>query len=252
MNMKKVKLADLFEKYGAHYTVTYHASIEKGIIFEVEKKLGRSHQDSPNAYSYLSEAISIFKERLQEDYNNLVDYHTEELIQLGKNNFLSNIINKDKKEKIRHNQLRLEELHNVFIKSDKNRCITDESIVLNMYESDLQTYTHLHVVDLTNKAQMSIERVYIENLIPFIDSENNISLKLNITAFNVSKIEVINPVFIDNHIEPVEGYHIFSCREKAYDFAIDELMKSQYNEDIKMRLKLAKQVDSLFGYSSVY
>jgi hypothetical protein len=252
MNMKKVKLADLFEQYGAHYIATYHASIEKGIIFEIEKKLGRSQQDNPNSFLYLSEAISLFKSKLQEDYNNLVDYHNEELIQLSKNHFLSNLIKKDKKEKIRHHQLRLEELHNVYMKSDKNRCITDDTIMFNMHQTDIKDRAYLHVVDLTNQEQMSIERIYINNLIPFIDSENNISLRLNVVAFNVTQIEVINPEFIDNHLEPLEGYHIFNCREKAYDFAIEELMKSQYNENIKMRLKLAKQVDSLFGQSTVY
>jgi len=248
MNMKKVKLADLFEQYGAHYIPTYHASIEKGIIFEIEKKLGRKPPDATNTFMYLSEAISVFKSRLQEDYNNLVDYHTEELIQLSKNNFLSNFINKDKKEKIRHHQLRLEELHTAYITSDKNRCVTNETITFNMHQTDIKDHAYLHVVDLTKEDQMSIERIYINNLIPFIDNENNISLKLNVTAFDVKKIEIINPEFINNHLEPVEGYHIFNCRERAYDFSIEELMKSQYNEDIKMRLKLAKQVDNLFGY----
>lgn len=252
MNMKKVKLADLFEQYGAHYIATYHASIEKGIIFEIEKKLGRNQPDAPNTFIYLSEAISSFKSKLQEDYNNLVNYHTEELIQLSKNNFLSNLINKDKKDKIRHHQLRLEALHNMYITSDRNRCVTDETITFNMHQTDIKDYAYLHVVDLTKKDQMSIERIYINNLIPFIDNENNISLKLNVTAFDVKKIEIINPEFIDNHLEPVEGYHIFNCRESAYDFSIEELMKSQYNEDIKMRLKLAKKVDQLFGYDAHY
>ena len=252
MNMKKVKLADLFEQYGAHYITTYHASIEKGIIFEIEKKIGRNQQDNPNSFLYLSEAISVFKSKLQEDYNNLVDYHNQELIQLNKNHFLSNLINKDKKDKIRHHQLRLESLHNVYMTSDKNRCVTDETITFNMHKIDIKDNAYLHVVDLTKKNQMSIERIYINNLIPFIDNDNNISLKLNITAFDVKKIEVVNPEFIDDHLEPIEGYHIFNCREKAYDFSIEELMKSQYNEDIKMRLKLAKQVDNLFGHNAYY
>lgn len=40
---------------------------------------------------------------------------------------------------------------------------------------------------ILQKNQMSIERIYINNLIPFIDNDNNISLKLNITAFDVKK-----------------------------------------------------------------
>lgn len=252
MNMKKVKLADLFKQYGVHYLVTYQASIEKGIIFQIEKKIGHKQNDDSNSFMYESDIFTKFKPILEYDYKNLVEYHTEELNHLSKGHFLSTLINKDKKEKIAHHQLRLRELDIVYTASDRSRCITDENNIFNMFDSEIVAYDYLNIIDLTNPEQMAVERIYVNSVVPFIDSENNISIKLGIVSFNVTKIELMNPVFNNNHIEPIKGYHIFNCREKAHDFSTEELMKSQYNKDIKTRLKLAKQVDNLFGSYAVY
>lgn len=248
MNMKKMTLDDIFETYGSHYSAKYHASIEHGIIFEIEKKFGRYQSSNKNAYWSMSEIFSKYNLLLKEDYKNLVEYHSEEINQLNKGSFLASLISKDKKEKIKYHQDRLEALNKVFTMSERSRCITDQSAIVNIYEPDAEVGDYLYIVDLRNKEDMNLETVYVDALVPFFDNDNNIRLKINIRAFNVDKVELNDINFTDNYCSPIEGYHVFNDREKAYDFSIEELMKSEYNENIKMRLKLAKKIDSLFGY----
>ena len=185
---------------------------------------------------------------LKEDYKNLVDYHSEEINQLSKGSFLASLINKDKKEKIKYHQDRLQALNKVYTTPATDRCITDQNAVVTLYEPDTIVGDYLYIVDLRNKEDMNLETVYVDALIPFFDDDKNIHIKINIRAFNVDKVELNDLKFTDNYCSPVEGYHVFNDREKAYDFSIEELMKSEYNENIKMRLKLAKKIDSLFGY----
>ena len=246
MNMKKVKLADVFEKYGSHYVVKYHASIENGIIFEIEKKFG--HSRAKNTFSTEYNIFTTFNPLLDEDYKNLVEYHSEEIAQLNKGSFLSTLINKDKKEKIKYHQDRLQALNVVYTTNSKDRCITNEDIVVILYSIDINVGDHLHIIDLRNKEEINLETVYVDELVPFFDDDKNIRLKINIRAFNVDKVELDNINFVDNYCSPITDYHIFNDREKAYDFSIEELMKNEYNENIKMRLNLAKKIDNLFGY----
>lgn len=248
MQMKEITLEDLFETYGSHYIVKYHATIEQGIVFEIEKKFGRYQFNDKNTFWSISEALSKYNPLLKEDYKNLVDYHSEEINQLSKGSFLASLINKDKKEKIKYHQDRLQELNRVYTTPATDRCITDQNAVVTLYEPDTIVGDYLYIVDLRNKEDMNLETVYVDSLIPFFDDDKNIHIKINIRAFNVDKVELNDLKFTDNYCSPVEGYHVFNDREKAYDFSIEELMKSEYNENIKMRLKLAKKIDSLFGY----
>lgn len=248
MNMKEVKLEDIFEIYGSHYTVKYQASIENGIIYEIEKKFGSHQPSNKNSFWSMSEIFSKYNPILKEDYKNLVEYHSEEISQLNKGSFLASLIYKTKKEKIKYHQERLESLNKVFTMNERHRCITDQSDIVNIYESDIVVGTYLYIIDLRKKDDMNLETVYVDSLVPFFDDDKNIRLKINIRAFNVDKVELKNINFSDNYCSPIEDYHVFNDREKAYDFSIEELMKSEYNENIKMRLKLAKKIDSLFGY----
>lgn len=249
MNMKKVKLSDVFEAYGSHYVVKYHASIEKGIIFEIEKKFGRHQSSNKNSFWLINDIISEFDSLITEDHKNLVDFHSEEIAQLSKG-FLSTLINKDKKDKIKYHQDRIQDLNKVYDYFKKDIYMYDTTKIVNIHESEMKVHDYIHIVDLRNKENIILETVYVDSLTPFFDNENNISIKTNIRAFTVAMddVELINLTFTDNYYSPAEGYHIFNDREKAYDFSIDELMKSEYNENIKMRLSLAKKIDNLFGY----
>lgn len=245
--MKQVKLADLFEIYGSHYVVKYNASIEKGIIFQVEQQFGRKKFDSKNTYNTINEAIKEYSQILYEDYKNLTEYHNQEIIRLERGSFLSSLINKDKKDKISYHKERLHELTRIYNAEEKDLCTIDNNKLYNIHEIDVNHRDCIQIVDLRQKEKINVESVYIDGVMPFFDKEGNISFKVNMMAFNVDTFEIINLTFIDNHCMLEEGYHVFNNREKAYDFSIEELMKSEYNENIKMRSIMARKIDSTFG-----
>lgn len=252
MNMKLVKLSEVFELYGSYFIAKYHASIEKGIIIDIEKRMGKPDVNASNSFLYIRDILAAFRPQLEEDYKNLTEYHNQEILMADRSGFLGSFLNKDKKDKLKYHEDRLRELRTIYnsIKyydGDESKLYKQDNNFYNMYVTDLKKYDYLNVVDLRNKENINMEIVCVDELIPFIDNDNNISIKLKLRAFSVDKCEIVNLQFTNNYFMPEKDYHIFNIREKAYDFMIEELMKNEYNDNIKMRLNLAKRLDSTFG-----
>jgi len=272
LNMRKVKLADVFsqfgcklianqylrkknkiwldfDNYGFHYYVNYQASIDNGIKFTIQKRIGKRYIDHINIFSSITEIMESYYQSFKTDCQTLTEYHTSELNYLGKVGFINSFIYKDKKDKIKYHEDKLQTLLNLQEEIEKYRKLPDEKKIpyYSLPEVSLRKWDTMVVIDIRDINNIKIEQVMVNKLIPFIDKKNQISLKIDITSFDLDKLEMINVAFTDNHAEIESGYHVFLCREKAYDFAIEELMKTQYKDKIKMRVKVAKKIDSIFG-----
>lgn len=271
-NMRKIRITDVFkqysckfilnqylssqrkiwfdtENYGYHYYVNYQASIENGISFTIQKRLGKRYVDNINVFSTINDIFKSYYQRFQGDVQTLTEYHNGELNYLGKVGFLDNFIHKNKKDKIKYHEDKLRELQELTKNIDTYKPLSDDTSIsyYDIYETSVSRYNSICVIDTRNIEDLKIEQVMVNRLVPFVDKNNQISIIIKITSFDIDIIDMVNVIFNEGHAEIEKGYNVFTCQQKAYDFAIEELMKHQYKDKIKMKLKVAQKLDRIFG-----
>lgn len=272
LNTSKIKITDVFSRYGCkvilnqyickqskiwfdtknygyHYHVNYKSSIENGIVFTIQKRIGKRYIDNINTFSTINDIFKSYYQHFQGDVKTLTEYHNSEINYLGKIGFLDKFIHKDKKDKIKYHEDKLKELQDLTKKIDNYKTFNDQSIIsyYDIHENSISRYNSLYIIDNRDIENLKIEQVMVNKLVPFIDQNNKISIKIKITAFDIDSLDMINVIFHNDHAEIEKGYNVFTCRQKAYDFAIEELMKHQYKDKIKMKLKVAQKLDNIFG-----